>query len=72
MNILHGCRSSKERAHGAGRGADDHAVRDGVLEQLNAFTQLASSSDIPGLALVETAGGPASPGPSGRLQARAR
>ena len=52
-----------------GRPVTDEAVQASVARHLNAFASAQAASEA-ALALVETAGGPASPGPSGRLQVR--
>ncbi|KAL3138910.1 hypothetical protein ABBQ32_005731 [Trebouxia sp. C0010 RCD-2024] len=57
----------------AASAAEGHHVSDAdllaaVTDGLNAAADACHSQDTQGLALVETAGGPASPGPSGTLQ----
>ncbi|KAK9811108.1 hypothetical protein WJX73_003299 [Symbiochloris irregularis] len=52
-----------------GRQASDAEVRSATLQELNAFAVASSQSRA--LALIETAGGPASPMPSGSLQCEA-
>ena len=52
----------------AGRGVTDSQIRAAALHTLGAFAGKHGS----GMALIETAGGPASPGPSGTLQVSAQ
>lgn len=56
------------RGTGAGRLVGDATVEAAVLKHLNAFASAQQQGRAASLALVETAGGPGSPGPSGRLQ----
>lgn len=51
----------------AGRLAPDEAIRSATLREVNAFAQQSGGGSA-ALALIETAGGPASPMPAGTLQ----
>lgn len=48
----------------------DGDIRQAALRHLTAFAEMHQSRSESVLALVETAGGPASPGPSGHLQVK--
>lgn len=52
----------------AGHKVTDAQLQSAVLEGLNTAAQSCQDQNLTGLALVETAGGPASPAPSGTLQ----
>ena len=54
----------------AGYHVSDAELLSAVTESLNSATNACCGQDMQALALVETAGGPASPGPSGTLQVR--
>ena len=48
----------------------DAQLHTAVLAGLNAAADLCHQHNLPGITFVETAGGPASPAPSGSLQVR--
>ena len=52
----------------AGHPVSDAELQAAVMEGLNAAADVCHEQSLQGLALVETAGGPASPAPSGTLQ----
>ena len=52
----------------AGHHVSDAELLSTVTESLNSTADACREQDMEGLVLVETAGGPASPGPSGTLQ----
>ncbi len=52
----------------AGHAVSDAKLQAAVVEGLNSASQLSRERNLKGLTLVETAGGSASPAPSGTLQ----
>ena len=56
--------------HHAGHAVTDAQLHTAVLAGLNDAADLCHQHNLPGITFVETAGGPASPAPSGSLQVR--